>query len=60
MDDMFKPFITEDGEKMYELVDDGVPYDVKYAEVNRIEALIDEQDTKLLTEIIAKRDFFWT
>lgn len=49
-----------DGKKMYRMKNDGVPYDVKYAEVNRIESLIEKEDTEILIELIKKRDFFWT
>lgn len=52
--------IEEDGKKMFRMKDDGVPYDIKYAEVNRIDNLIKNKDTKILKEMIEKRDFFWT
>lgn len=50
----------EKGNKCYTLKDDGIPYEVKYAEVNRIEKLIDEKDTDVLTQFIKRRDFLWT
>lgn len=38
----------------------GKPYEEVYAEVNRIEKLIQDKDTKVLTEIIKYRQYFWT
>ena len=38
----------------------GKSYEEVYGEVNRIEALIDKKDTKVLTELIKHRDYFWT
>ena len=58
--DMFKPTVDKDGKKMYELADDGVPYEVKYKEVNRIEELIENKDTEILTEFVKRRNYFWT
>jgi len=60
LDEMFKPFIDENGRKMYKMVDDGVPYEKKYAEVNRIENLIDDNDTEILIQMIKFRKYFWT
>ena len=60
IDKMFESFVDEDGRKMFKMKDDGVPYDVKYAEVNRLERLIDEKDTEILTQLIKRRDYFWT
>jgi hypothetical protein len=37
-----------------------LPYEVKYAEVNRIEELIDNKDTEILTEFVKRRNYFWT
>jgi len=52
---------TVDSKNSYQLqVDDETPYEVKYAEVHRIEKLLDDTDTKFLKEFIDKRDFFWT
>jgi hypothetical protein len=58
--DMFKPYVNKDGKKMYELADDGIPYEVKYKEVNRIEKLIEDTDTEILTEFVKRRNYFWT
>ena len=60
IDDMFEPFVDENGRKMYQMKDDGIPYDVKYGEVNRLEKLIEEKDTEILTQLIKRRDYFWT
>lgn len=35
-------------------------YEKEYAEVHRIEKLIQDKDTKILTEIIKYRQYFWT
>lgn len=35
-------------------------YEQDYAEVHRIETLINKSDTKILTEIIKYRQYFWT
>ena len=58
--DMFKPYVNKDGKKMYEFADDGVPYEVKYKEVNRIEELIENKDTEILTQFVKRRNYFWT
>lgn len=52
--------VYKDGKKTYRMIDDGVPYEVKYKEVNRIEDLIKSEDTSILKEMIKKRDYFWT
>jgi hypothetical protein len=58
--DMFEPAVDENGRKMFRMVDDKVPYDVKYKEVNRIEKLIEDTDTEILTEFVKRRNYFWT
>jgi hypothetical protein len=35
-------------------------YEQEYAEVHRLESLINKNDTKILTEIIKYRQYFWT
>ena len=62
INEMFKPCeIDEDGNiKKYKMVDDGRTYEEKYGEVNRIEKIIDDRDTEVLTEIVKRRNFFWT
>jgi hypothetical protein len=59
-DTLFEPKTDHNGKKFFEFKDDGVPYDVKYKEVNRIEEVIKTKDTEILTEIIKRRDYFWT
>ena len=38
----------------------GKSYEEVYAEVNRLDALIDKRDTKILTDLIKKRNYFLT
>jgi hypothetical protein len=59
IDEMFKP-VEIDGKKMYEMINDGIPYEVKYADVIRIEKQIMDKDTEILTEIIKRRSYFWS
>ena len=42
------------------LINDKLSYEEKYGEVIRIEKLIQDKDTKILTEIIKYREYFWT
>lgn len=61
--EMFVPCETDGkaGEvKMYKMVVDGIPYEVKYGEVHRLEALIEDLDTKVLTDFVKYRGYFWT
>jgi len=58
--DSFVEITDENGKKLYKFKDDGIPFEEKYAEVNRLEKLIDEKDTEILTQIIKRRDYFWT
>jgi hypothetical protein len=55
-DEMFKPI----GDGNYELVDDGIPYEVKYKAVNELEEKIETTDTEILKKLIKYRDYFWT
>jgi hypothetical protein len=59
-EDMFKPIIDENGERMYQYVSDDVPYEKKYAEVIRLEQLIDNNDTDFIIQMIKFRHYFWT
>jgi hypothetical protein len=52
--------IEVDGELHFTLKDDGIPYEVKYAEVIRLEKEIEDKNEKFLTEMIKYRHFFWT
>ena len=38
----------------------GKTYEELYGNVNRLEALIAKKDTKVITELIKNRDYFWT
>ena len=58
--DAFEEVTDERGRKLYQLKDDGIPYDVKYGEVNRLEKIIEEKDTDILIQIMKRRDYFWT
>jgi hypothetical protein len=58
--DMFKEEVDKEGRKTYRLIDDGVPYKVKYKDVIRIEKNIEKKDTQLLTQLVEKRGYFWT
>lgn len=60
IDDMFELIVDENRRKMYQMKDDGIPYDVKYADVNRLEKLIEEKDNDILIQLIKRREYFWT
>lgn len=60
LDELFRPITDENGKKLYQMIDDGVPYEIKYGEVNRIEKLIEDNDTDVLVQMIKFRKFFWT
>ena len=55
-DNMFKPIVDENGKRLFQMVDDGVPYEIKYKDVIRIENEIQKNDTEILTELIKRRD----
>ena len=57
--EMFQ-LVERDGKKFYQMKDDGVPYEVKYKDVIRLEKEIEETDTKFLKEMIDYREYFWT
>jgi hypothetical protein len=60
IEEMFERIPQEDGTTRMYMKDDGIPYEVKYKEVNRIEEEIKTRDTEVLTELIKRRDYFWT
>jgi hypothetical protein len=62
INEMFKPCeIDENGKvKMYQMVDDGKTYEEKYGEVNRLEQLIQDKDSDILTQMVKYRYFFWS
>jgi hypothetical protein len=57
---MFERVPQEDGTTRMYMKDDGIPYEIKYKEVIRIETEISEKDTEVLTELVKRRDYFWT
>ena len=59
-DEWFEEKTDEKGRRVLQFVDDGVPYDVKYKDVIRLEKEINDSDTKILTEMVRYRDYFWT
>lgn len=58
--DRFEKFTDENGKVFYKMIHDDTPYEVKYSEVIRLENLIDEKDTEILTQLIKRRNYFWT
>jgi hypothetical protein len=48
------------GKKTFKLKDREGTYEELYGEVNRIEQLIEDRDTEVLTEIVKRRQYFWT
>jgi hypothetical protein len=57
---MFERVPQEDGTTRLYMRDDGIPYEVKYKDVIRIENKINKKDTEVLTELVKRRDYFWT
>jgi hypothetical protein len=60
IDDTFELKTDENGKRLFQFKDDGIPYEVKYKEVNRIEEMIDNLDTEILIEFVKRRNYFWT
>jgi hypothetical protein len=60
IEEMFERIPQEDGTTRIYMKDDGIPYEVKYKDVNRIEEEIKNRDTEVLTELIKRREYFWT
>jgi len=58
--DRFKETVDDNGNRVYVLVDDGIPYEVKYKDVIHYENLINKKDTEYLKQIVEKRESFWT
>lgn len=59
----FKNFlkrIKDSGEKTIEFNIDKRTYKEKYGEVDRLEKMLRNKDTKVLTEMVQYREFFWT
>jgi hypothetical protein len=61
MNETFKAIKDKNGKiEAYEFIDHDKTYEELYGEVDRIKELINKKDTKILTEMIKNRDFFWT
>lgn len=60
VEEMFELKTDENGRKLFQFKDDGVPYEVKYKDVNRLEEEIEKRDTEILIEFIKRRAYFWT
>jgi hypothetical protein len=62
LNEMFVPCETDEKGKvkMFKMVNDGRTYEEKYGEVNRIEQLIQNKDTDILTQLVKYRYFFWS
>ena len=62
LNEMFIPCETDEKGKvkMFKMVDDGLSYEEKYGEVNRLEQLIQDKDTEILTQLVKYRHFFWS
>jgi hypothetical protein len=60
IEEWFERVPQEDGTTRMYMKDDGILYEIKYKDVIRIEEEIRNRDTEILTEIVKRRDFFWT
>jgi hypothetical protein len=60
LEDMFELIKHNDGSKSFTMKDDGVPYEVKYKDVIRLEKEIEENDSSILHKMIEYREYFWT
>lgn len=60
LNEWFEEKIDENGKKVYQMIPDKIPYEIRYKDVIRLEKEIEENDTKILKEMIEYRDFFWT
>ena len=56
----FEEKTDENGRKVYQMIPDELPYEVRYKDVIRLEKEIEENDTKFLKEMIEYREYFWT
>lgn len=52
--------VLENGKKVYQMKDDGIPYEIKYKDVIRLEKEIEENDSSILHKMIEYREYFWT
>jgi hypothetical protein len=60
LEEMFVPTTDSKGNKVYQMIDDGIPYEVKYKDVIKFEGLIEKKDTEVITKMIQYRGYFWT
>ena len=51
---------TLNGQKLFRMKERKESYEELYGEVNRLEQLIQDRDTKILTQLIKYRHFFWS
>jgi len=58
-DDLLKRMKGSEGNGI-ELVTDKKTYKQKYGEVDRLEKILKNKDSKVLSELVKYRDFFWT
>lgn len=58
--EMFESVKDQNGNTTLKLKDDKIPCETKYREVNKLEAKIDKTDIKILTELVKRKDYFWT
>jgi hypothetical protein len=61
IEEIFGPAKTDEkGRTYYEHIPQKQSYEELYGEVNRLEKLIEDTDTKVLTEFVQHRGYFWT
>jgi len=58
--EMFELSEDSDGKKRYTLKNDGIPYEIKYNNLIKIEKEITDKDTEILKQMIDYREYFWT
>jgi hypothetical protein len=62
LNEMFVPCETDEKGKvkMFKMVERKESYEELYGEVNRLEQLIQDKDTEILSQLIKYRHFFWS
>jgi hypothetical protein len=62
LEEMFVPCETDEKGKvkMFKMVERKESYEELYGEVNRLEQLIQDKDTEILSQLIKYRHFFWS
>ncbi len=53
-------FEEVDGKRVWKIDDAKSQYEKLYGEVDRLERLISKKDSKILTDLVKYRDYFWT